>query len=298
MTQTEQISIALKQCLKQRNLTYADLAKKISMSEASVKRLLSQNTMTLTRLEEICQALDLDFYTLARMARGTSEQLAELSLAQEKALAQDIKLLTLFHLLLHDWRFDDICATFEVTQAEGVKLLTTLDRLKLIELLPNNKVRLVAPQKFTWRSDGPVRQRFQATAIAEYLAGAFAPKNDLLRLEVREMSPASMAIVKRKMERLAVEFNELAEVDSTLAIANRESVGMVLAIRPWVFSIVSALKRKINSPAISRFPNRRMTALILTRICRLRSQLARGLPRPVRVIHDRAGDGDHIGLAR
>ena len=90
MTQTEQISIALKQCLKQRNLTYADLAKKIRMSEASVKRLLSQNTMTLSRLEEICQALDLDFYTLARMARGTSEQLAELSLPQEKALAQDI----------------------------------------------------------------------------------------------------------------------------------------------------------------------------------------------------------------
>ena len=244
MTQTEQISIALKQCLKQRNLTYADLAKKIDLSEASVKRLLSQNALTLKRLEQICQALDLDFYTLARMARGTSEQLAELSLAQEKALALDIKLLTLFHLLLHDWGFEDICATFEIAPPEGVKLLTKLDRLKLIELLPNNRVRVLVTQNFSWRPDGPVRQRFQATAIAEYLAGTFAPKNDLLRLEVREMSPASTAIVKRKLERIAVEFNELSEIDSTLAIENRESVAMVMAIKPWIFSVVSALKRK------------------------------------------------------
>ena len=62
----------------------------------------------------------------------------------------------------------------------------------------------------------------------------------------------------------------------------------------WVLARVA----KIIRSKTSRFPNRRMTALILTRICRLRSQLARGLPRPVRVIHDRAGDGDHIGLAR
>ena len=113
-----------------------------------MKRLLSQNALTLKRLEQICQALDLDFYTLARMARGTSEQLTELSLPQEKALALDIKLLTLFHLLLHDWSFDDICETFEITPPEGVKLLTKLDRLKLIELLPNNRVRVLVTQNF------------------------------------------------------------------------------------------------------------------------------------------------------
>ena len=169
------------------------------------------------------------------MARGTSEQLAELSLAQDKALALDIKLLTLFHLLLHDWGFDGICATFEIAPPEGVRLLIKLDRLKLIELLPNNRVRVLVTQNFSWRPDGPVRQRFQATAIAEYLAGTFAPKNDLPRLEVREMSPASTAIIKRKLERIAVEFNELSEIDSTLAIENRESVAMVLAIKPWIF---------------------------------------------------------------
>ncbi len=244
MDQSQQITAALKQFLKEKGVTYAMLAQKIRLSEASVKRLFSTSAFTLKRLAQICDALELDIYTLAKMARGTSEKSVELSLPQEKALAQDIKLLTLFHLLLHDWGFNDICAEFDITEAEGVKLLAKLDRLKLIELMPNNRVRVICPQHFTWRIDGPVREKFQPAAMAEFLAGDFALKSDLLRLEARELSAASMAIIKRKLERIAVEFNELAEMDSSLAISKRESVGMVLAIRPWVFSIVSALKRR------------------------------------------------------
>ncbi len=244
MDQSQQITAALKQFLKEKGVTYAMLAQKIRLSEASVKRLFSTSAFTLKRLAQICDALEVDIYTLAKMARGTSEKSVELSLPQEKALVQDIKLLTLFHLLLHDWSFKDICNEFAISDTEGIKLLTKLDRLKLIELMPNNRVRMLCPQRFTWRVDGPVRQKFQAAAMAEYLAGNFMPKTDLLRLEARELSHASIAIIKRKLERIAVEFNEFAEIDSSLAISKRESVGMVLAIRPWVFSIVSALKRK------------------------------------------------------
>lgn len=145
---------------------------------------------------------------------------------------------------MHDWSFKDICNEFDLSEAESIKLLAKLDRLKLIELMPNNRVRVLCPQRLTWRIDGPVRQKFQPAAMAEYLAGSFMRKTDLLRLEARELSHESTAIIKRKLERIAVEFNELAEIDSSLAISKRESVGLVLAIRPWVFSIVSALKRK------------------------------------------------------
>ena len=41
----------LKRVLKTRGVTYADLAERIALSEASVKRLFSQGTFTLERLE-------------------------------------------------------------------------------------------------------------------------------------------------------------------------------------------------------------------------------------------------------
>ena len=49
---TEQLIDALKRVLKSRRLTYADLAAGVGLSEASVKRLFSQRTFTLERLEQ------------------------------------------------------------------------------------------------------------------------------------------------------------------------------------------------------------------------------------------------------
>ena len=47
----------LKRVLKTRGVTYADLAERIALSEASVKRLFSQGTFTLERLEQVCAGL-------------------------------------------------------------------------------------------------------------------------------------------------------------------------------------------------------------------------------------------------
>ncbi len=248
MSEVDRIAASLKRVLKQRAITYAELAKRIGLSEVSVKRLFSTRSFTLARLEQVCRALELDFYQLAKLARGEVERLAELSIEQERALAQDAKLLTLFHLLLHDWSAAQVCREFSISEPEVVRLLARLDRLKLIDLGVGNRVRLRVPQHFSWRRNGPVRQRYQASAIKEYLGAEFSRQDELLRLEVRELSPASLAVLKRKLERLAIEFNEFAEVDSHLAIENRTSVGMVLAIRPWVFSMVSALRSKRAAP--------------------------------------------------
>jgi transcriptional regulator with XRE-family HTH domain len=244
MAEIDRIAAALRRCLKERGMTYADLAKRIGVAEVSVKRLFSKRAFSVKRLEQVCAALDLDIYSVAKLARGDGERLQELTIEQEQALAKDARLITLFHLLLHDWTAREVLREFAITEPEVIRLLAKLERLKLIDLLPGNRVKLRCPQRFSWRSDGPVRRRYQAAALGEYLSADFRGENQLLRLEVRELTPASLAVLKRKLERVAVEFNELAEVDSQIAIENRQSVGLVLAIRPWVFSVVSALRRK------------------------------------------------------
>ncbi len=52
---------SIKQVLKIWGTTYRDLAERMQMSEASIKRLFSKHAVSLTRLEEICEILDLDF---------------------------------------------------------------------------------------------------------------------------------------------------------------------------------------------------------------------------------------------
>ena len=56
MGDTTRIILALKRSLRSRGITYAMLAKRISLSEPSVKRILLRGSLSLPRLERICEA--------------------------------------------------------------------------------------------------------------------------------------------------------------------------------------------------------------------------------------------------
>ena len=244
MSLTRQITIALKKHLKQKGITYAQLAAHLALSEASVKRLFSESSFTVKRLESICQLLELDFYELAKLARGQSELSAELSEAQEAALAANPKLLSVFYLLLNHWQPDEVSQQFEIGAAELVKLLAQLDHLRLIELHPNNRVKLLTHTTLQWRAGGPIRKQYQAQVMEEFLQGEFKTAGESLRFETRELSAASLAVLQRKLTRLAQEYAEMAEIDASLPSTERQGVAMLLAARPWVFSLFSQLKRK------------------------------------------------------
>lgn len=242
MTQSAQVTAALKQLLKTRGVTYAELGRRVGLSETSVKRLFSQGTFTLRRLDEICAALETDLFDLAKLGRSRVETVAELSIEQETALAGDPKLLTLFHLLLNEWPFSEIVRDYEISETEGIRLLAKLDRLKLIELGPKNRVKLLVPRNIAWRRGGPVRRAYEDRVLHEFFGSAFDGENELLRFELMELGPASQAVMQGKLQRLAAEFMELAEIDASLP--QRRSTGLVVAIRPVVLSLASRLKRK------------------------------------------------------
>ena len=50
--------------------------------------------------------------------------------------------------------------------------------------------------------------------------------------------------MRRKLGRLQQEFDEFAEIDSGLKPTERESVGLVTGLRPYVLSLFTQLKRQ------------------------------------------------------
>ena len=235
---------ALKRCLKSRGMTYAALARRLRLSEASVKRLFSARSFTLARVEQICSVLEIDFYELARLARPHDGGEARLSLEQERALAAQPKLLLLFQLLLNDWTPDDVLAGYALSRGECAALLGKLDALGLIALQPGAAPRLRTARRIEWRHDGPVRRAYQKLVLGEFFQHRFNDARADLRFEGKELSGASIELVKRKIGRLAEEFNDLADTDSSLNPAARTSVGMVLGLRPYVLSHFTRFKRR------------------------------------------------------
>jgi transcriptional regulator with XRE-family HTH domain len=238
-----ELTAALKRTLKARGMTYAALAAALELSEASVKRLFSERSFTLRRLESICSVLGLDFVELAQLAREPDAGKSRLTLAQERGLAAQPKLLLVFHLLVSDWTVPDILARYDISPAEWQRIRRALEKLGLASFHPNEAVTLRVSKRIVWRKDGPVRRAYHAMVLDEFFTGGFGGARAELQFEGRELSAASIELMKRKLDRLVQEFNDLAEVDSTMKPSERTSVGMIVALRPYTLSLFTRYKR-------------------------------------------------------
>ncbi len=244
MDTAAQITDALKKALKARGMTYAALGRHINLSEGSVKRLFSTHSFTLRRLGQICGALEVDFYDIAKIARSQPASGARLSIAQEAALASNHRLLVIFHLLLNDWTIEEMVARYDISNREVLRLMRRLHEMRLIEFVHPNRVRRLTTTAVEWRNDGPVRKAYQKYVVREFFDSPFSTRNQVLHFDSKELSASSIAVMSRRIDRLLGEFNELAEIDASLPRSEKQSVGMVLAIRPYVLSLFAELKRK------------------------------------------------------
>lgn len=248
MTGVAEFTAALKRCLKSRGMTYARLAPHLDLSETSVKRLFSSGGFTLERIEQICRLLDMDLFELARHAQSSAATATELSITQEQSLASEPRLLLVFHLLLSGWRVDDIVDAYEMSRPQCVAAMIRLDRLRLIDLKPGDEVRLRTARLITWRRNGPIRQAYQERVLHEFFDADFESPSEMLQFEAKELSRASREVIRRKLERLVKEFNDLATLDADLKPGERESIGLVIGLRPYVLSLFNRMQRKKGRP--------------------------------------------------
>lgn len=236
MSQTSQLTKALKRCLRSKGLTYRDLAGALRLSESSVKRLFSEQTFTLHRLEDICRFLDMSILDLSRLAAAHDDgKPTELSEEQENALVSDPVLLCYFYLLITGWKPYRIGKRLKLDEPGQQRCLTRLARLKLIDLMPRNQVRLIIDPRTRWRSDGPIRTRYESRVKQEFVGFDFKGPDEALDLQYGELSEASIRVLLRRMSRLADEFSELVELDRNLPPDNKRGYGLLIGARAWTF---------------------------------------------------------------
>lgn len=236
----------IKAILRTRKVTYRELAQLIDVSEATVKRDLSRGNFSLRRLDQICLALGLTLNDLVQPAEGL-ELVTQLSAAQESALASQPKILVVTYLLANDWKFRDIVSAFQMDENELIDILLRLDRLGIIDYRPPHAVRKLTSRNFSWRKDGPVHKFFITRFVPEYFQSAFDGSGDAFRFVGGTLSSESLTQFKMSLERLAVQFEELARHDARLPLVRRNGCSAILAVRSWEFSEFTRLRRRNGS---------------------------------------------------
>ena len=94
-----------------------------------------------------------------------------------------------------------------------------------------------------------MRRLYESRARAEFFHCTFSGPGEAQHFRSAELSDASWQVFLRKLERLATEFRDLAEIDRSLASREKRSVAVFLAGRPWVFSMFSSLQQPDASRA-------------------------------------------------
>jgi DNA-binding Xre family transcriptional regulator len=243
--------LTLKRMMKSRAQTYKQLAQQIGLSEVSVKRIFSRSALSLARLEQICRVLDVSIQEVARISVEQPTDTSEfVTIEQEAELAADPKLLACYYLVANGRTGPEIAVELKADERQVRRWMVKLHALKLVELRAKFRARARTTSSISWRKDGPVRRLYESQVRQEFLQSTFAATNEALHFRSTELSEESCRVVLRKLERLAAEFRDLAELDSTLPARDKRSMGILLAGRPWVFSMFESLRQPMRTAAV------------------------------------------------
>lgn len=244
MSQAVAVVEALKRALKAKKLTYALVARELKMSEANVKRMFASHHFTLERFEQICQFAGLGLTELAREVDSEKNYISHLTLEQEREVVGNARLFLIAVCSLNHMTLEQILATYDIPKADCIQLLLKLDKIKFLELMPNNRIRLKVSSNFAWLPNGPILQYFMSRAQHEYFRSRFDGPNEMIMVVNAMLSPASSAQVVAKLRKLTGEFSEMHTDDKHLPIGERRPASVVLALRPWELDDFNKLRRK------------------------------------------------------
>lgn len=244
MSQSQRMVAALKSVLKNRRVSYEQVAAHLQVSQSSVKRLFSSGAITLQRLEAICDLAGIDVLELARQAEAQRVRVARLTVRQEQQLVDDPLLLLVAICVLNRWSCEQIVAHYRISKAETIARLVRLDRMGAIELLPGDRIKLRLDRDFAWLPNGPIYRHVVDHFQNDLLSGEFKPRKDLHRFSWGLLTAESARALHARIEDLVEVFNDSTHVDEVLPDQDEtKGTCLLVALREWEPEHFRAMRR-------------------------------------------------------
>lgn len=233
LSEADRLLRALKKVFRDRGIRQRQIAEALGVSQASVRRYLSGKGIGLQLLEQLCQIAKIRIVDLAEMALNGDQGLAHrLTERQELDLAQNVLTAFIFYLLRYGWTPEEICEECELSKPELIRHLLQLDRLRLIRLLPNNKVRILTVKYPDWQQGGPVRRTFDRSARKVFQTMDYNGPGSIWELETLKLSPASMVQLDLLMKDFVASVRALSLDDRRQRRAQTEWHCVITASHP------------------------------------------------------------------
>jgi hypothetical protein len=233
MTETTQLISTIKKLLKSQGVTYRDVAKSLKISEPSVKRMLASGRFTVDRLIQVSNMLGYTLAELSKEAQVGQLRLSTLTEQQEREVVSDTKLFLITVCTLNHWTMAEIVEAYRVTDVECIKYLLHLDRLRIIDLLPGNRIRINVARDFNWLPHGPIKQYFKNHGQGDFMNSQFDQENEVLAFVNGMFTDHAQAQILADLRLLRKKIAELHVESLTAPLDKRNGFGLLLATREW-----------------------------------------------------------------
>jgi DNA-binding Xre family transcriptional regulator len=224
-------------------MTYKMLAGRLELSESAVKHMFSTGNFSLRRLDDVCAVLELDIGDLVSISESQEQKIEQLSDDNERAIVADIRLLLVTYCLINYWTFDEIIERYDISLTDGLKYLRQLDRMRVIELQPGDRVRLLIANNFSWRKNGAIEKFFRGHVQSEFFNHHFQDDDSIRIVKNGMLTRASQLQLIERLKAMGDLFDDTTWDERKLSATERHGTTMVLAIRHWFFEGFRHLER-------------------------------------------------------
>lgn len=243
MARSQQIVDRLKIELRAQGINYRQLAEALSLSESTIKHMFASKNFSLKRLDKICELLGMELTDLVRKFEASEPKLKQLTLENEQKLISDTPLLMVAYCISNHWTVEDILTFYRISETDCIRCLAQLDRMKMIELQPGNKVRLIISNNFRWHPNGPIERFFRNEVEQDFFNSSFSSEDSLYLAKLGGLSDKSIQQLIERLQNIGEFCDELIQEDKKQPFNQRHGSGMVLAVRKWGFGAFKELRR-------------------------------------------------------
>ncbi len=233
----EKLIATLKEVLRAKKITYAKLAKKLGVSEVTIKRLFSKHTCSLQTLFSICDSIEISFFDLAALAKQEPEHEYTLTNEQEVFFAANPAIFGIFRQLHRGEKPSTVAVQWKLSQAKLFRVLRKLEKLKLLEVLPENQIQMKVAGNIKFQHQGPLAKtilRAQTTQFLDHIENVLKNKDVCLHSAEVELSKLSLSELVAEIHALGSKYRARASREKSLLPADKlRSVRWLYAFAPY-----------------------------------------------------------------
>jgi len=223
----------LRDLFRQHGLRFSDVAKRLHVTERTVTRWFSAGSLETSILQQMCELVGIDFFTLCELAgRRVESRPSRHTIQQEQALVNSPLLTYLFAQICKGWTAQELRDDIDIPEPVLIDHLLQLDKIGLIDLLPGNQIRLKTAKVMILNPNGPYARNLNRWLGEMFKNPNVDEENSVWVCDFMKLTPGSRETLQRKFRALMQEAYELSDADRRANAVSRDWFSVVLVMRP------------------------------------------------------------------